>query len=44
VVVVLLIGFKVAGAIGALFAVPLVSIAIVVGHEFHNYYLEVKEN
>ena len=44
VVVVLLIGFKVAGAIGALFAVPLVSIAIVVGHEFHNYYLEDKEN
>ncbi|KKQ00403.1 MAG: hypothetical protein US07_C0013G0018 [Candidatus Levybacteria bacterium GW2011_GWB1_36_18] len=44
VVVVLLIGFKVAGVIGGLFAVPLVSIAIVVGHEFHNYYLEDKEN
>lgn len=39
----LLIGFKVAGAIGGIFAVPFISIAFVIGREFHNYYLQDKK-
>lgn len=38
----LLIGLKIAGAIGGIFAVPIASIALIIGREFHNYFLENK--
>ncbi len=40
----LLIGIKVAGFTGALFAIPVVSILMVVGREFYSYYYKEKEN
>ena len=40
----LLIGIKVAGFTGAVFAIPIISIALVVGREFYNYYFKEKES
>lgn len=39
----LLIGIRVAGFTGAMFAVPVVSIALIVGKEFYNFYFKDKE-
>ncbi|MBI2032255.1 MAG: AI-2E family transporter [Candidatus Levybacteria bacterium] len=40
----LLIGLKIAGGVGGIFAVPIVSITIVIGREFYNYYLKHEKN
>lgn len=39
----LLIGVKIAGFTGAVFAIPVISILIVVGREFYNHYFKDKE-
>lgn len=39
----LLIGIKVAGATGAVFAIPVVSVILIVGREYYNYYLKKHE-
>lgn len=39
----LLIGVKIAGFTGAMFAVPVISVILVVGKEFYNFYLKDKE-
>ncbi len=39
----LLIGIKIAGFTGAVFAVPVVSIILVIGKEFYNHYYKEKE-
>lgn len=39
----LLIGIKIAGFTGAVFAVPVISILLIVGREFYNYYFKDKE-
>lgn len=39
----LLIGIKVAGFTGAMFAVPVISVILVVGKEFYNFYFKEKE-
>lgn len=39
----LLVGIKVAGFTGAMFAIPVVSIALIVGKEFYNFYFKDKE-
>lgn len=40
----LLIGIKVAGFTGAVFAIPIVSIVLIVGREFYNYYFKERES
>lgn len=39
----LLIGIKIAGFTGAMFAVPVISVILVVGKEFYNFYFKEKE-
>jgi len=39
----LLIGIKIAGFTGAVFAIPVISIILIVGREFYNYYFKEKE-
>ena len=40
----LLIGIKIAGFTGAVFAIPIVSIVLIVGREFYNYYFKERES
>jgi predicted PurR-regulated permease PerM len=40
----ILIGLKVAGVTGAVFAIPVVSILLILGREFYTYYYKEKEN
>ena len=40
----LLIGIKIAGFTGAVFAIPIVSIILIVGREFYNYYFKARES
>ncbi len=40
----LLIGIKVAGATGAVFAIPVASIIIIVGREFYNFHFKERED
>lgn len=40
----LLIGIKVAGATGAVFAIPIASIIIIVGREFYNFHFKERED
>ena len=40
----LLIGIKIAGFMGAILAVPVISIILIVGEEFYNYYFREREN
>ncbi len=40
----LLIGIKIAGFTGAVFAIPVISIALVVGREFYTFYFKDKED
>ncbi|MEK9178710.1 MAG: AI-2E family transporter [Patescibacteria group bacterium] len=44
VVLSLLIGLKVAGPVGSILAVPIISIIIIVGREFYNYRLETGDS
>lgn len=39
----LLIGIKIAGATGAVFAIPIISIVLIVGRELYNYYFKERE-
>lgn len=39
----LLIGIKIAGATGAIFAIPVVSIVLIVGREYYNFYFKERE-
>ncbi|MBP9717037.1 MAG: AI-2E family transporter [Candidatus Levybacteria bacterium] len=39
----LLIGIKVAGATGAVFAIPIASIILIVGREYYNFYFKERE-
>ena len=40
----LLIGIKIAGATGAVFAIPVVSILLIVGREYYNHYFKERES
>lgn len=40
----LLIGLKVAGATGAVFAIPVASIILIVGREYYNFYFKERED
>lgn len=40
----LLIGIKVAGATGAVFAIPIASIILIVGREYYNFYFKERED
>jgi predicted PurR-regulated permease PerM len=40
----LLIGIKIAGATGAIFAIPIVSIILIVGKELYDYYFKERED
>lgn len=40
----LLIGLKVAGATGAVFAIPVASVIIIVGREYYNFYFKERED
>lgn len=40
----LLIGIKIAGATGAVFAIPVISAVLIVGREFYNYYFKERES
>ncbi|MBI2621516.1 MAG: AI-2E family transporter [Candidatus Levybacteria bacterium] len=40
----LLIGIKVAGATGAVFAIPVVSVILIVGREYYNHYFKERES
>ncbi len=40
----LLIGIKIAGATGAVFAIPVISIILIVGRELYNYYFKERES
>ncbi|MBI4098302.1 MAG: AI-2E family transporter [Candidatus Levybacteria bacterium] len=40
----LLIGIKIAGATGAIFAIPVISIILIIGREFYNYHFKERES
>lgn len=40
----LIIGIKIAGATGAVFAIPIASIVLIVGREYYNYYFKERES
>lgn len=40
----LLIGIKISGATGAVFAIPVISIILIVGREFYNYHFKSRES